>query len=249
MSDLRTLFPTSQISSGGTRLQTLYVYNTNTSSVNNGGFCCLWTVPAGTLWARFEVWGGGSDGPGGCCCMQPRQSGGAGSFGRKTISVTPGTSYTICAGGSGCCATTCCGSCGYPSYVQLNGGAMQICAQGGPTSCSACFQGFDSGCMSPSNTLITCNSVFGADFAICGISGSSGGGSCGYNSNQYVPEGPILGGGVRLGKDNCITVSGCDTLGGFASFPGGGGGGAVTGGGGCCWGSFGAGGLVVVYYR
>jgi hypothetical protein len=249
MADLRSLFPTSQIQGGAaTRLELVYVYNTSISSAQNGGRCCLWTVPSGALWATFEVWGGGSDGPGGCCCMQPSQSGGAGAYGRRTISVTPGAQYTICAAGSGCCSPNCCGTEGFPSFVQVNAGAMVICAQGGPPSCARCFTGYDSGCAIISNSLIRCGSVFCADFGICAVSGAAGGGSCGFNFTQYVPEGPILGGGAKHGRDVCIILSGCNHIGGVATFPGGGGGGATTSGG-CCWGGHGAGGLVIITYR
>lgn len=249
MSDLRTLFPIADIDADTSRLQTLYVYNTNINSAQNGGRCCEWTVPANASWARFEIWGGGSDGPGACCCQQPAQSGGAGAYARKTMSVVPGAAYTICAAGSGCCAQPCCGTEGFPSFVRVSGGALVVCARGGPTSCSKCFQGYDSGCMQESNTRMCCgDSTFGADYSVCAISGSSGGGSCGYNSHQYVPEGPILGGGIKMSRDFCIILSGCSHIGGTASFPGGGGGGATTGGG-CCWGGFGAGGLVTITWR
>jgi hypothetical protein len=44
-------------------------------------------------------------------------------------------------------------------------------------------------------------------------------------------------------------LSGCQSIGGFATFPGGGGGGAQANGQGCCWGNHGAGGLVIISYR
>ena len=66
---------------------------------------------------------------------------------------------------------------------------------------------------------------------------------------QYVPSGPYIGGGVRHGIDYCQSLSGCASIGGYASFPGGGGGGAQANGGGCCYGSHGAGGLVIITYR
>lgn len=250
MADLRTLFPVSDIVSDSSRLELLQVFNTSVSSAQNGGRCCLWAIPAGTSWVRWEVWGAGGGGPGGCCCQQPAQTGGAGAYARKTMSVVAGDQYTICAGGSGCCATTCCGTEGFPSFIRINGGGIVTCAIGGPTSCSKCFQGYDSGCMIESNTRMCCGvSTQGADYSVCAISGSSGGGSCGFNSYQFVPEGPILGGGIKVSRDYCQALSGCSHLGGVATFPGGGGGGAVSNGGGCCWGGFGAGGLVMISWR
>ena len=62
--------------------QELAVYNTSTTSVNNGGRCCLWTVPAGTSYAIFELWGGGASGDGACCCQMGYPST-SGSYGQK----------------------------------------------------------------------------------------------------------------------------------------------------------------------
>lgn len=252
MARLTDLFPVSNFLTSGAagEFNTLYVYNTSVDSVNNGGRCCLWTVPDNTNWIRFEVWGAGSSGPGGCCCQQAAQSGGAGAYARRTITATPGQSYTICAGGSGCCATTCCGTEGFPSFVSggSGGSAVALCAAGGPTSCAQCFR-FGGGTFCGNTNTCKSGSWCGADFGLPAISGASNTGTCGFQGWQYVPSGPYIGAGVRHGKDFCIRVSGCDSLGGFASFPGGGGGGAISGGGGCCWGGFGAGGLVIVSYR
>ena len=66
--------------------QELAVYNTSTTSVNNGGRCCLWTVPAGTSYAIFELWGGGASGDGGCCCQMGYPST-SGSYGQKALDV------------------------------------------------------------------------------------------------------------------------------------------------------------------
>ena len=73
---------------------------------NNGGKCCQWTVPSGTSFAVFEMWGGGASGTGGCCCMQgyPADSGG---YAIKSTNVTAGDTFTICAGRSGCCLYAC----------------------------------------------------------------------------------------------------------------------------------------------
>ena len=38
------------------------VYNTSTQSQGNGGQCCLWTAPAGSSYAVFEMWSGGGSG-------------------------------------------------------------------------------------------------------------------------------------------------------------------------------------------
>lgn len=258
MSDLLSLFPPSSFQTGGAggAMERIYVYDTDINTASNGGACCLWTVPAGANYATFEIWGGGSAGPGACCCQQPRQSGGAGAYARKTISVAPGDSYTICAAGSTCCSPSCCGVEGFPSYVQTNsnsngGDAINTCARGGPRSCSGCFS-FSSTCNYIGHTCMCgCSSFCNADFGLPAQSGSGRSMWCYRASYQYVPQGPNFGGGLRPGRDFCSSAgtSGCGLINGFASFPGGGGGGANTTGGGYCWGGHGAGGLVIVTFR
>jgi hypothetical protein len=254
MATLSQLFPVSQYLAGASAsgaFSQVRIYNTNVDSPQNGGACCLWSVPSGTTWIRFELWGGGSDGPGGCCCQQPNASGGAGAYARKTVTAVAGNSYTICAGGTGCCSVSCCGTQGFTTYVcgGTSTGAVNMCAAGGPPSCSLCWVGYN-GCGCIGNTE-TCRSgsYSGADFGLPAIGGSSNPSSCGFQSWQYVPSGPYIGTGVRHSHDYCQSMSGCLAIGGFASFPGGGGGGAHSNGGGCCWGGFGAGGLVVISYR
>lgn len=253
MANLSTLFPVSQFLTGGGStgaFTQIYVYSTSVDSVSNGGRCCLWTVPDGVKWIRFELWGAGSSGPGGCCCQQPNQSGGAGAYGRKTVTAVPGNTYTICAASSGACSPTCCGSEGATSYVNggTGTGVVAACAAGGPVSCSSCQMYGGNGCTGFTNTCRS-GSFNGVDFGLPAISGASHPSTCGYQSWQYVPSGPYIGGGTRHSVDYCQGQSGCQAIGGFASFPGGGGGGAISNGGGCCWGSHGAGGLVVISYR
>jgi hypothetical protein len=253
MATLSSLFPVSQYLVGGASsgaFTQVLVYNTSVDSVQNGGQCCLWTVPAGTTWIRFEMWGGGSDGPGGCCCQQPNASGGAGAYARKTVTAVPGNTYTVCAGGSGCCSPNCCGTQGFTSYVcgGTGSGIVNACAAGGPPSCSQCQMYGGQSCVGNTNTCRS-GSFSGADFGLPAIGGASHPSTCGYQSWQYVPSGPYIGAGARHSMDYCQSLSGCQAIGGFASFPGGGGGGAHSNGGGCCWGSHGAGGLVVISYR
>lgn len=254
MATLTSLFPVSQYLAGGGSsagtFEQILVYSTSVDSVQNGGRCCQFTVPAGTKWVRFEMWGGGGDGPGGCCCQQPNASGGAGAYARKTVVAVPGDTYTVCAGSSGCCAATCCGTNGFTSYVigGTGTGAVNACAAGGPTSCGQCFMFGGCGCIGNTETCRS-GSFSGADFGLPAIGGASRPSTCGYQSWQYVPSGPYIGGGVRHSNDYCQNGGGCYILGGAASFPGGGGGGAQTNGGGCCWGAWGAGGLVTISYR
>ena len=228
----------------------LYVRNTNYDSVQNGGFCCLWTVPAGTTWARFEVWGGGGDGGGACCCQQPSMGGGSGSYARKTTRVTPGDSYRICAGGSGCCSQLCQGTSGFPSYVVNPTAAtyaVGLCASGGYGGNSSCFHSM-TGCYHCATVI--CGCTCGGDFSLCGLTGSAHASWCAFDSWQYVPQGTYSGGGARTGSTHCGEFwMGCAIMGNGNIFPGGGGGTGLSHNGACCWGGWGAGGQVLVTFK
>ena len=70
-----------------------------------GPATCTWTVPAGATRAKFQVWGAGMGSNPGCCCGGT-PSGENGAYSQMTINVTPGHTYTICAGCS--CSRYCC---------------------------------------------------------------------------------------------------------------------------------------------
>ena len=63
------------------------------------GCCCLWTVPTGVARATFEIWGAGGNGHGACSCNRCQIYAGAqgGYYATRTINVTPGDTYTVCA--------------------------------------------------------------------------------------------------------------------------------------------------------
>lgn len=256
MSDLRALFPPADYITGGASggMDRIYVYNTSTHSASNGGRCCLFTVPAGSTWATFELWGGGSAGPGSCCCQQPAQAGGAGAYSRKTISVSGGDTYRICAAGSTCCSPSCCGTEGFPSYAQgesvAGGDSLNVCARGGPRSCGKCFALSNTQNYYGNTCVCGTGSNCGEDFGLPAISGSNRSMWCYSNSMHYIPQGPYYGGGIRGSIVFCqCNGSGCGYFNGYgASWPGGGGGGASTQGS-YCWGGWGAGGLVIITYR
>ena len=96
------------------------------------GVGCTWTVPAGATKAQFQLWGpGASTMNGQCCAGSP--SGENGAYATVIISVTPGDSYTLCAGCAACCYGYCTEGyniCGSPTYVtgpKLTG----LCADSG----------------------------------------------------------------------------------------------------------------------
>lgn len=250
MADLRTLYPDTNWNVNLTitnPFNVLYVWNTNNGSPSNGGRCCLWTVPGGATWAKFEVWGGGGSGGGACCCQQAQGGGGAGSYARKTIRVVPGQAYTICAGGSSCCWGGCCGMTGYPSYA-CNPSAtypLCLCASGGWGGYTQCFASWP-GCYSCISCI--CGTTCGHDFALCGTWGGNRNTSCSYDSHHFAAEPTYIGGGMRISQDHCRCCPG-DFMVCFATFPGGGGGSANAFEGPCFCSSWGAGGLVVVTYK
>jgi len=232
------------------RVQQFAVWNTSNMAALNGGCCCCWVVHTGITWAKFEVWSGGGAGGGACCCMGPLFGPGNGQYAKRQINVTPGTSFQLCAAGSGCCHTQCCGTCGFPSFVRCNtGAAIVTCANGGYFGCVACFQSYQ-GCV-------------GHCYPSCGLSfdwiGEVGLGS--FNSvrkeSQYcwarmwsrVAGSPVFNNNSRHSPDYCctqLTRQGCDII--HPSWPGGAGANARACSGGCCWGSHGTGGLVLVSF-
>ena len=229
-------------------LTQLHIYNTNTRTQNNGGQCCCWIVPANVLWAKFEMWGGGGAGAGACCCMQPNPSAGSSPYARRTLKVTPGEFYNVCAASSTCCISWCGGAPGYPSFAcgGTNGTVLALCVSGGCNGIAQCFQGYGDcrGC----GTCIT-GQVSGHDFAMCGLTGSVHSTNCGYDSWTYWPQPTYIGGGQLMSRDYCLQQSGADAD-WTSVFPGGGsrGGVGVLGDVINC-GTAGAGGLVIITYK
>lgn len=237
------------------REQQLAIYNVNTADVTNGGQCCCWQVPTGTTWAIFEVWGGGGSGGGACCCMGHYYGPESGTYAKGELQVTAGQYFCICAGGSGCCNTQCCGNCGFPSWIICGcaSGSTVACASGGCGGCVLCFRSYQ-GCT-------------GICFGMCKMGCDSGGtvvdmtvpkimsqphvsNYCWQNMFEFMSGPTKYGQNLRLGLDHCVTsltISGCYPF-GNPKWPGGPGNSATACGGGCCWGMQGAGGLVLITY-
>jgi len=243
MSSLRTLLQYGTSASGSTPLRSLRVYNTNITSQNNGGSCCVWTVPAGADWASFEVWGGGGPGAGVCCCQQG-WSGGSGSYGRRIIETSAGEQFTICAGGTTCCHSRCYSCKGFPSYVcGPNGFCM--CSSGGSEAASKCF--WSQNCSYSGCQMFNCGCVNGATLAICGTTGGGHGSAhCASDMHQFIPSAPFTS-HTRMSRSGCYKTDG-QGQGDHGVFPGGGGASGVTHNETCYCGAKGMGGLVTVYY-
>ena len=248
MAGLRTLLQFADGGGANVNFDQFYVYNTNKTAHNNGGCCCLWTVPAGVKWFAVELWGGGGSGAGACCCMQG-WPGGSGSYARKFItglSGTGGEQYTLCAAGSTVCSQSKCQGCsGNPSFVSVNGGAVQVCASGGGQGFVRCQ--FSQGCAYTGCPNMQCGSWTGT-MGICGQTGGAKGSSfCAVSAWGVMPSAPMTNGGNRITRHYCFHGQGC-YAGGFAHWPGGGGASAVSHSTSAGCGAPGAGGLITIYY-
>tara|TARA_R110000796_G_scaffold19137_4_gene57447 strand:- start:7076 stop:7828 length:753 start_codon:yes stop_codon:yes gene_type:complete len=246
MAGLRTLLQIGGDSGTTLDITETHIFNSNKTTQNNGGTCCLFTVPTGATWFAVELWGGGGAGAGACCCRSG-WPGGSGSYARKIITgLSGGETYTMCAAGSTYCSQSYCKGCsGNPSFVNINGGAVQVCASGGGQGCSQCY--FQNQCQCRACTQQQCGSFTGT-MGLCGVTGAAKGSSfCGANSWGYMPSAPYTTGGNRGTMSFCTNTSG-NGNGGNAHWPGGGGASAVTSSSGFQCGAAGAGGLVTIFY-
>jgi len=90
--------------------------------------CCLWTVPDGVTKAQFQVWGGGgntSSCDGGSCCAfgSPAFNG---EYSYALMTVTPGQTFTLCAGGGIHSSQNAC-----YNYCDCNGCTSYVCSEDG----------------------------------------------------------------------------------------------------------------------
>ena len=188
------------------------------------GCCCTWTVPIGQTSIVVELWGGGGGGGAGasasCCGAMP--GAGAGSYMKKTLTVSAGQVITICAGAGGCggvgtCLTDsycCCGNRGSCSFVLING-TFCIDAQGGASGQSQCY--WFCGC----NYLPLGNIFNVSGCGPCGANGSWGG-CTGYTADIYgSPTSTFIAGCSGVGYGNAPSSGGGTTFGGDNSFSGG----------------------------
>lgn len=177
----------------------------------SGGCCCLWTVPSEVRKVTFEAWGAGGNGSGACSCdrCQHYKGAGGGYYNTKTIAVSPGWTYTVCAGGVFPCLSVECVACsGCTSYVNgcnLSG----FCAIGGTAACANaswnefCFSAFEC-CLAPTNN--------GGDFTMGSHPGAfSGSFACHcYQHNYCATSAPFLSAGTVAGElTECWMRCGC----------------------------------------
>jgi hypothetical protein len=198
----------------------LYVYDSTCTNIS--GALCNWTVPSTVSSVVFELWGGGGGGGGGVCncdCCSVTMGGSGGGYSMKTVSVTPGDTYVLCAGNPGV------GENG-GSYGAATGG-VNVPGRAGGTSyvtgtnvpASFCATGGTGGL---SNGIYSC-------YHGCGCQGPEGG--TGYNGDLNQTGGPAVTGS----SGGIITPYSIYTMGGAAAGPGGGAGGFL--GSTCCYAS------------
>lgn len=176
---------------------------------------CSWVVPAGVTSATFEIWGGGGAGGPMCCCYCGNStSGHGGGFSMKTVTTTPGDTYTVVAGSGGqtvyCAvggANTGCRGC--TSYVTGTG-LSNFCAEGG-------YGGYWT-CCSPMSSC--CGGLaYGGDYNFMGGSGHGMQWSWVCTFSTGGASG-LWGGFAPWHTFHCCPYMSCGTCG---QFPGGGG--------------------------
>lgn len=237
----------------GNAKQLFYVRNTSNAHLN-GGCCFLWTVPAGITSATFEMWGGGGEGSGSRCCEFNGYGSTTGVYAVKTIAVSEGQQWRICAGGStddgnrtgACCSCT---ATGFPSYVACNTNSTVVaCAAGG---CGGGQESSRGGVWAYACCWAKLRSGAVADYSFEGT-GSA------YLRNQYCHNTmyEIIAGGSsssRATKDlcgvNCFSQCAVERHNTCPSFPGGTGGIAITCGDGYRTSQHGAAGMIKVSYQ
>lgn len=246
MPSLRTLLSDLEPPALGNPNRVFYVQNTS-AAAQNGGRCCLWTVPVGTKKATFEMWGAGADGQGARCCERPGTMPTNGSYSLITVDTTDSQQFTICAAGSGC-EGCCCGISpqGFPSYV-VTGGSTIGCAPGGSGGNSDITRGgMGDGYICCYGRLSTCGL---GDIVMAGTGTTS-------IQNQFCKNQVfhfVAGGwgSDRKTPDWCasdFTRQGTNIMSSCPSFPSGPGTPGRACGGGYCFGQHGAGGLVKISY-
>ena len=247
MAGLRSLLEYSQpgLTIANKPVRILRVYDTATTTANNGGGCCLWTVPADTNWVGIEMWGGGGGGAGGCCNFQG-WPGGAGVYVRKILPVAPGQEYTICAGGSTGFTRSTGGLAGNGSYMCRTD-AICISAGGGSpgiTRCGFSYGGtYDCYCMNYDGaTSQNATLAFGSQF------GWARPGANRQYYTQIIQGAPYAHPNPQITRNACSTCCGGGVI-GLPKFPATGGASVQMSACGACYcGGFGAGGLVNLYY-
>ena len=216
-----------------------------------------WICPTNVFSVQAECWGGGGGGAGTAATANRTGAGGAGGAYAKneSITVVPGTSYTVTVGAGGTAGATGSGSvAGTGGSSSFSGGVITtITAVGGAGATAGNGTGAASG-SSSGNAGFSGSFSYAGGNAANGLSASysgGGGGAAGSNGaggNASTSSGGTAGTGGGNGT-NGVTVAG--TVGGPGYVPGGGGSGgyATTGGTAKTGGAGGAGQITLTYTK
>lgn len=178
----------------------------------------LWTCPAGVTSVLGECWGAGGGGCSGNTTFSDFVAGGGGEYAAQTITVVPGTAYTLVVGTGGTAGTMGGHNGGNGGNSTFTVGAIIVLAHGGaggPTSTSGGLGGHGS-----TNTTHFSGGNGGSGGPYGGGGGSSAGPSTpGNNGDGHTDPGaaPVGGGAGGEGSSGASNAQA-----GFA--PGGGGG-------------------------
>ena len=253
------------------------IFNRNHWTVQNGGCCLQWTVPASVQMVKFEILSGG--GPGGSSGgdYDGPVGGQGGNYAMKYLlasdsEFTAGSSqYTLCAAGTSYCSCCChcCTACrdGCTSYVTGDG-LSNFCAvggRGGPTnwdimsSCYNCSQSaqcnignYNAGWIQSTTNPGFCGIPETPTTKSMGYTGTSGdmfqsASCCQENFTMAGVPTGPFSSQSGFGDDSCTSSNPCCSA--HSNFPGGGGTGMGRATSSACWGFWGAGGLVKVTYQ
>lgn len=248
MPSLRTLLSDLAPPSIGNPDRVFFVGNSSPTN-QDGGRCCLFCTPVGATKLTFELWGAGGDGQGARCCERGGIMPASGGYAIKTIDAVAGQCYTICAAGSGCGGSCCCGisTNGLPSYVVgITEGTTIACACGGAGGNADITRGGFSGYTCCAGVISNCG--FG-DFSMPGTRGV-------HHSNEFCCQSQyqLTSGGLNNHNptpDMCaggLGRAGSDLSATCPRWPGGAGTAGRSYGDGYCTGQHGAGGAVKISY-
>ena len=199
-----------------------------------------WSAPAGVTSVTVKAWGGGgAGGPGNTKNAGGGGGGGGGEFRQATVTVNPGSSYSVVVGAGGTSSTGANGGSGSPSTfnstnVVANGGLGGVTGSGGGTGGSGGSGGTGTTGYSGGT---------GAD-GTTGSTGVGGGGGEGSGSTTNGNNGSGQTGGTGTDGGDGGAGGKTNATGGAGSTPGGGGGGGGNRTGGAMIGGDGADGQV-----
>jgi hypothetical protein len=212
----------------GLLLITIFGYSQTTQTYTTSG---SFTVPAGVTSLTVEAWGGGGGG-GGATGNPSAGGGGAGGGYVKNTSLTviPGTTYTVTVGTGGI-GSTGTGSAGNPSWFGSTSTLFTVGGTGG--NAATTNSSTATGATAPTTGNVGSSSTFnyyggnGGTGGASGVSGGGGGGSAGTGSNGNNASG-VTGGTAVTGGGAGANGSTINADGTSATALGGGGAGGHT---------------------